>query len=194
MYHFTDVDPNRLNEGITTLQSIQSLKCLRVVYVSEPDSNRVFSHTRLLELHLDLSKNTFTTSRSNLLAQYTHLTTLVLTTPDIYARSPELGNSEPLMLPHLLSFSISTTNLDVLPHLIAPALVELKIDLVSNASKCQPLHLLPFLIRCTGALTSVKLCHEQVTARKHIAEIILFLAIRPSIAKLSVDVWPFTPD
>ncbi|KAH6886676.1 hypothetical protein BKA70DRAFT_1444170 [Coprinopsis sp. MPI-PUGE-AT-0042] len=193
-YHFIDLDPNRLNEGITTLQSVKSLQCLRVVYVSEPDSNRAFSHTRLPELHLDLSKSTFTTSHSNLLSQYTHLTTLVLTTPDIYPQSPELGNSEPLMLSRLSSFSISTTNLAVLPHLITPALVELKIDLISNASKCQPLHLLPFLIRCSDTLTSVKLCHEQVTARKHIAEIILFLAIRPSIAKLSIDVWPFTPD
>ncbi|KAH6887288.1 hypothetical protein BKA70DRAFT_1462106 [Coprinopsis sp. MPI-PUGE-AT-0042] len=137
-YHFTNLDTDRLDEGITTLQSITSLQCLRVVYVSEPDSNREFSHTRLLEFHLDLPMNTYTTSHANLLAQYTHLTTLVLTMPDVYAHSLELGNFDLLVLRRLLTLSISTTSLALLPHLITPALAKLKIDLVSNSPECQP--------------------------------------------------------
>jgi hypothetical protein len=69
-----------------------------------------------------------------------------------FANLLQPGDASLVTLSSLRSLSTVAPSLGLLPYLSTPSLINLTIDVVSNASQCDPLHLIPFLQPMHGRL------------------------------------------
>jgi F-box-like len=190
-----DIDVGLAKRGLIALQSMTSVQRLSMTCVNSIPDGRMPSHPDLPELHLDFEWTALTPSWGKLISAYLNLQKLVLREPNRYNANPvQLEPGYLVTLPRLTSFSIAGTTLALLPHFSTPNLKSLTIGIISDPSRCNPSNLAPFLERCTDALTSVEMYHEQAAARNCITDMTLLLVARPSITKLSLDAWNFTPE
>jgi hypothetical protein len=192
-YHFADLESTDANV-YKTLQSIESLQRIHLVDSRSSEIDQIFSHPALSSLHLELPCTPFSTSHVQLLSRYLHLESLQLDTPDMIAKYHLLDNNEVCTLPCLLSLSLTTTSLALLPHLVTPNLRSLRIDLVGDTYMGDLLNLVLFLTQCTDSVKSFELYHDQVESRDNIAGLIPLLAHRPSITSITLDIWSFTTE